>query len=146
MSTAATWGIPPSPSSYANWVQECRIAKNVFLTEEAEIKLKEKEETHQARLECRAKEKGKPYIPKPEKQKATTPVEKDSPEVVVPVIGKTVIETKRKLLVITRQEKEKAEQLKQQQAAEKAASKERLESKPEKRILNLKLKPQGGTK
>ena len=140
MSTAATWGIPPSPSSYANWVQECRIAKNVFLTEEAEIKLKEKEETHQARLEYRAKEKGKPYIPKPKKQKAATPVKKDAP-----IIGKVVLDSvdapKRKLVVRTRQEIEA-----EKKAAEKAASKERLESKPEKRILNLKLKAQGGTK
>lgn len=108
--TTATWGIPPSPSSYANWVQECRIAKNVFLIEEHEHKLKEKEETHQAKLECRAKEKGKPYVSKPKKQKVTKPDEKDStPSVPTAIIGETVVKaTKRQVnLVLKKAEKPK---------------------------------------
>ena len=141
MSTAATWGLPITPNEYYLWVQGCRIAKNVFLIEEFKQKLKEKEETHQARLECRAKEKGKPYIPKPKKQKTATPIEEDS--IATPVIGKVVLDSvgipKRKLVVRTRQEIEA-----RKKAAEEAAAKERLEGKPEKRILNLKLKTQKG--
>ena len=143
MSVALWWG---NPSDYGRWASQSQSEYRLFLVEEAKAKKESLKTLRERRAICEAKEKGKPYIPKPEKQKATTPVEKDSPEVVVPVIGKTVIETKRKLLVITRQEKEKAEQLKQQQAAEEATAKKRLEGKPEKRILNLKLKAQGGGK